>query len=462
MNSCSICLKKPYCSSDCQKGDWKFHKSICKILKKLSHQLQPYHEVVRVIKEMREEISTKIKQKILRVLGHLLSYADHQFGDRILGKSYRERGNGERIDNWSVEIGTLIPIYSDFISIYEYDESLSMMARDNLVFPYYEKLLELLRPWSAYLDSNRTSQIDSLDEGQINFTLLYFTQTEGKLGAIYFRRNEFNLVEDYFQRALTYARLYEGEEETKTGLLYSAFIGLYELHMNQGNYDEALNFVEEAYNCVAVTYNPVHPEVQEAAGALIECLICMEDFEHAETFAQLTLESLKDPGNGLDQQSEAVARGYYDLGHVIFQQKGDLVKAEKLVRESLRIRSRLHGGDHADVGVSSSLLAHILQAQGKLGIETKELYERSLAISVNNFGSDGFNTAASNGNLGTFYHRQAEESQSAGIKKEHLSQSVFKFKEVLRIYTKIFGPDHPDTVKASSQLSIVTHELSKA
>jgi hypothetical protein len=41
---------------------------------------------------------------------------------------------------------------------------------------------------------------------------------------------------------------------------------------------------------------------------LIECLILNSDFDHAETFAQLTLESLKDPGNGLDQQSEAVAK----------------------------------------------------------------------------------------------------------------------------------------------------------
>jgi tetratricopeptide (TPR) repeat protein len=282
------------------------------------------------------------------------------------------------------------------------------------------------------------------------------------MGAIYKRRNEFNLAEDYCKRALSYARLFEGEVKVKTGLLYSALIELYEIHRNQGHYDEALTFVEEAYNCVAVTYNPVHPEVQKAANSLIECLICKGEFEHAETFAQLTLESLKDPGNGLDQQSEAVARGYYDLGHVILQQKGDLVKAEKLVRESLRIRTRLYGGDCYQVGMSTNLLASILQVQGKLGIETKELYERCLSINIKNFGSEGINTAASNNNLGTFYHQQAEKSQSAGTRKEHLSLSVFKFNEALRIYTKIFGPDHPDTVQASSYLSIVTHKLSEA
>jgi tetratricopeptide (TPR) repeat protein len=164
----------------------------------------------------------------------------------------------------------------------------------------------------------------------------------------------------------------------------------------------------------------------------------------------------------LDQQSEAVARGYYDLGRVILEQKGDLVKAEKLVRESLRIRTRLYGGDHGQVGMSSGLLANVLRAQGKLRIETKELYERTLVIDIKNYGSEGLNTAASNSNLGSLYYQQAEANQSAGIRKEHLLLSVSKLNEALRIYTKIFGPDHPYTMNASSQLSIVTRELSEA
>jgi tetratricopeptide (TPR) repeat protein len=156
-----------------------------------------------------------------------------------------------------------------------------------------------------------------------------------------------------------------------------------------------------------------------------------------------------------------VAKGYYDLGDVIHLQNGDSVKAEKLVRESLRIRTRLYDGDRVHVGMSSSLLANILEAQGKLGTETKKLYERFLAISIKNFGSERINTAATNGNLGIFYHLQAEASLSAGIRKEHLSLSISKFNEALRIYTKLFGLDHPNTVQASSRLSIVTHKLSE-
>lgn len=93
----------------------------------------------------------------------------------------------------------------------------------------------------------------------------------------------------------------------------------------------------------------------------------------------MTLDSLKDSKNGLDQQSEAVANGYYDLACVTYEQKGDDVKAEMLARESLRIRVLFNGND-PNFGNAASLLASILMAQSKLGSETKELLEQALAI----------------------------------------------------------------------------------
>jgi hypothetical protein len=101
--------------------------------------------------------------------------------------------------------------------------------------------------------------------------------------------------------------------------------------------------------------------------------------------------------------------------------------------------------------VSASLLARILQVEGKLGIETRELFERSLAIDLKNFGLEGLNTAASNNNIGNFYHQQAEASLSARIRKEHLSLSLSKLKEALRIFTKLYCPSHFNIMKASSQ-----------
>jgi hypothetical protein len=97
-NSCSISEREQYCGSNCQKLDWKIHKSMCPILKKLSTQLRPFHEVIRI----KDEILVSKGGKDPRVLEHLLSYLEYQFGERVAGIDYRERGYGERIRNWDL------------------------------------------------------------------------------------------------------------------------------------------------------------------------------------------------------------------------------------------------------------------------------------------------------------------------------------------------------------------------
>jgi hypothetical protein len=67
--------------------------------------------VVRLIEEIRDEDFKKVKLNV-RVWKYLVSYTEYQFGNRVPGKDYRERKTGERIDNWTVEISTLILVYS--------------------------------------------------------------------------------------------------------------------------------------------------------------------------------------------------------------------------------------------------------------------------------------------------------------------------------------------------------------
>jgi tetratricopeptide (TPR) repeat protein len=136
---------------------------------------------------------------------------------------------------------------------------------------------------------------------------------------------------------------------------------------------------------------------------------------------------------------------------VIHQQEGDLVKAEMLARESLRIRTRIYGNDHFRGGFSCSLLAQILMSQGNMGDETIELFERSLANHTKNEGPDGANTAIINLNLGNFYSQLAERQQNDERFVVYLHLSKSKFEEAARIYTKFFGPNNPQTIKALSQ-----------
>jgi tetratricopeptide (TPR) repeat protein len=255
-----------------------------------------------------------------------------------------------------VELEIISSIYVGLTSVYSNHISLSTAVCDFLTFPYWVKMLKLLSPWSTHLDLNCTSHIDSIDKDGINDILMLFSQAERNMGLIYTHRSHFDLAQSHCQRAISYARLYEGEEEDKAGMLIEALRIYYELTTDQNNYDGALIFAKESYDFAAITYDPAHSELQTAAG-----LIHKGDHDDAETFAQLTLESLKDPANKLDQESEAVAKGYFDLGNVINQLKTDFVKAEMLVRESLRIRTRLFHSNHIYIGINADLLAIIRQ-----------------------------------------------------------------------------------------------------
>jgi tetratricopeptide (TPR) repeat protein len=428
-------------------------------LKKLSNQLQPYRDVVNMIKEILE--APEKTGRNMRVLDHTLSYALFQFGDRVEEKSYRERGNGDRISNWIVEMENLRFLYSRLIGVYADDESLSIIIRDNILTPYFEKMRQFLMPWSILINSDVTNVKDVLNKDDTNLVLQLLCSNDFNLARVYMHRNEFNLAESHCQCALSSAKRYDGEVEEKTSLLREAFRDYGDLRSMQGNYTDAVIFFEEAYNCVAMAYDPVHPEVQTAAGNLIECLIHKGDLYDAERFSQLTLDSLKDPANGVDQNSEAVAQGYYNLGSVIQTQNGDLYKAERLAREAYRIRIQLYGNDHFYVGASAALLASILMSQGEMGDETKKLLESVLAIAIRNEGLDGINTASGNYNLATYHVDLARRQVNSDTKKKHICLAKSYIKEAIRIYTKLFGSAHPQTVKATSNLSGIESQMHK-
>jgi hypothetical protein len=205
----------------------------------------------------------------------------------------------------------------------------------------------------------------------------------------------------------------------------------------------------------------VHPQVQEAAGVLINILIRKGDLFDGERYAQVTYGNLRDKKNGIDQESEAVADGAYNLANVIFRQDGDLIKAEELARESLRIISLVEDSNHYRVGNTCNLLANILRRQGQLGDETRGLYERCLANSIRNEGPEGLNTAVGNTNLGLYYDQLAGVQTTVALKQRQLLLAKAYFEESYRIGLKIYGSTHTETVAAASELADVSIELSR-
>jgi hypothetical protein len=273
-------------------------------------------------------------------------------------------------------------------------------------------------------------------------------------------RNQFDVAEEHCHRCLANARRLRVEGEDKVTSILDALGTCVELRQRQGDHSGAVPFAEEAYNVTVIAYDCVHPQVQHAAGMLIQCLIHNDDLFNAERFAQQTYENLRDRKNGMDQEGEEVAMGSHNLADVIHRQDGDLLKAEKLAREALRIRSLIHSSDDDRIGVSCNLLAHILKSQGKLEDETKRLFERSLAIYIRSEGPGGVNTAMATANVGLYYYQLAEGQPTVDIKRKYFLISKSYIEEGFRIQTKILGPTHPNTVDAAYFLSSLVNELS--
>jgi hypothetical protein len=422
----------------------------------MTRTLQPYQEVTRLIIETLESK----KWNDCRVLEHLLSFAEHQFGEGVPGKHYREREDGERISNWSVEIGTLNEIIRTLTNIYQGDKSLSTIVKNDMKFPYLQRSISLLDPWVINLDSDASNGIDILNEDQINLLVKELYYTEQNMAIIAIARGQFDLAEGHCQRCLAYSRRYGLEGEKKITMIFEAIRTYSDLRHYERDYSGSVIFAEEAYNLVVEAYDCVHPQVQEAAGVLINILISKSDLFDAERYAQVTYGNLRDKKNGIDQESEAVATGAYNLANVIYRQKGDLIKAEELSRESLRIESLINDSNHYNVGRACSLLSSILMGQGQLGDETRGLNELYLANSIRNGGPDGVNTASGNFNLGIFYCKLAEVQTTVDLKQKQLLLGKDYYEESHRIKSKIYGSTHPETINVTSRLAAISSELS--
>jgi hypothetical protein len=129
---------------------------MCPILKKISTQLQPFHEVIRI----KDEVLISITGKDFRVLEHLLPYLEYQFGEKVAVIDYRERENGERINNWEIEDEKLPNIYGQLVNSYLQNHSLSTICRFEISLPHLERFLSLLDPWFIQLDLDASNRMD--------------------------------------------------------------------------------------------------------------------------------------------------------------------------------------------------------------------------------------------------------------------------------------------------------------
>jgi hypothetical protein len=144
-----------YCSADCQKIDWRIHKKMCAQMKN-PDQLLPFGEVVKIILEHLKQRKNDTER--IRILRYSLSFSMFQFGDLVEGRTYRERLNGDRIDNWNADVLLLFSVCFSLAEMLGKHISRQVMCSgstdleklkelDRTSVPLYEKALTILEPW---------------------------------------------------------------------------------------------------------------------------------------------------------------------------------------------------------------------------------------------------------------------------------------------------------------------------
>jgi hypothetical protein len=232
---------------------------MCPILKKLSNKLQSFDDAFQII----TEILASKKGKDERVLEHLLSYADCQFGKGVTGKDYREREDGERISNFKVDLDILHEINHRLFRIYLVrSKSLTGKASNDMMFSYLERSISLLNPWLIYFDSDSNSQNIKLKNKEMDNLILQLYITEWSMADVTTERMQFDIAEGHCQRCLAYSRRLGLDEGEKIHLIAAALKNYTVLRQRQGDLPGALTFAEEGYNVVVEAYDPFHPQVQ--------------------------------------------------------------------------------------------------------------------------------------------------------------------------------------------------------
>lgn len=312
---CGACKHELYCSTDCQKKDWKIHKKTCSTLKKTTTELLPFNEVFDIISglEMPHKILMKLDRdgvsngvvkatdSVLATLNHAISFAEYQFAEPARpGDTYRIRmKGGSRVDEYKIMDWMFHLYYS------------TARLQDCLIIAelYYESARRSL---DACL---RLDSIDRLTEGQRKNLYANVCKIEKCLWdtclshKFYQFMHEGNLctdtlgelkqlrkAENHSQQRLIFSKRlsnYEGDSEDSDAMIACGKVQerlgrLCEDDAERDGFEKkATMFYEDAYNNLAEIYGPVHPLVQRAAQSLIINVMSTRDYERAEGFARV-------------------------------------------------------------------------------------------------------------------------------------------------------------------------------
>lgn len=364
---CSACKNVWYCGVECQRSHWKDHKVTCGTKFLQGSQLEIMFSLLIEQASDHEEEGDKVKA--MKIMKRALLVAEHQYGDRVPGETFRMRKDGTTVKDWT---------------LYNIREIITYLYINNFDATSLDIALAYATDTRAELEMRRNIQTDP----DLYFQLMF--AVDSQLGDIYKKKMQFDKSLHHVQEALVAAR-YFGPTYSKS--LYHALSSLANTHVVLKT-GEGANFAEEAYNLASEEFGPEHPEVHEAASILINIYQDTGNFVDAERFARINWESLKDPNSNVDRNGDLFALGMNQVARLWLLTPPDqriggeeaAEEAETLSREACGIFERLEMNGANDpissqLGLSLTTQAEIMMVRGKVTPEVEAILHRVLTLS---------------------------------------------------------------------------------
>ena len=433
---CGACRDARYCSIQCQRADWKVHKLKC--VKKLINDFLHVDTVSQLIKKSFDKaISLKAQRRedeAIEELENSILFANNQFGCRIHGETHRIRGNGDRVDDWQVMTMPICLQLVQLTSLY-IDQGASGSLDRALIHAVEAR--ELVEPYRA-----------SIEYGELDYVSTLFSRIESHLADIHMENSNFIDAEHHCMESLAFAR--KSRSVDRPACMFEGLRKFGILRRQQQRLGDALSFCEEAYIVVSRAYGPVHPLVQDASAELIETLILLQEYSQAEAYSRITYESLIDPRNGIDPESESVARGMQQLASLCFNMAHDghecasdlINEAEELSRKACCIIENLNNGfSSSNLAICLETLGQVLVGKKNFTEETKGLFERILNIYSERENGNGPGTLKSLRSLGEFHFKLANTLPIGIDRNKQCETAKLIYDEALNMAISLSGPN---------------------
>ena len=238
-------------------------------------------------------------------------------------------------------------------------------------------------------------------------------------------------------------------------------------------YREQLECAKEWY-CL---WNTKPTDVGAIDAALYLIQSCMQNKEYADAhlYASTLYEIINHKHDNKipdDQRQRYIAHGAYFLGLATLNlaQNGGIPPGEKqkagqeaiaLLRRALEVHTQLDGTESHEVPNDMCVLAQALEYfNDKDDDEVLRLYEQSIAIDAQRFGSSSVSVAIGESKLGNTYHNRAVNARAAkdlDREQANLELALPHLREAARIYRAIGHVEDADDIE--QLVAVVEAEL---